>query len=47
MSAQYLGIFSGAYIGGQAAAFFGIRRVFFITSALLIANAFLYIKKHV
>ncbi|MCD2348285.1 multidrug efflux MFS transporter [Clostridium guangxiense] len=39
MSAGYLGAFGGAVLGGQIAAYFGIRYVFFITSALLIINA--------
>ncbi|MBX4271514.1 multidrug efflux MFS transporter [Clostridium estertheticum] len=39
MSAGYLGIFGGAVLGGQVAAYFGIRSVFFITSALLLINA--------
>ena len=39
MSAGYLGIFVGAILGGQVAAYFGIRYVFFITSALLFINA--------
>jgi MFS transporter, DHA1 family, multidrug resistance protein len=39
MSAGYLGIFGGALLGGQVAAWLGIRYVFFITSALLLMNA--------
>jgi MFS transporter, DHA1 family, multidrug resistance protein len=39
MSAGYLGVFGGAVLGGQVAAWFGIRYVFFITSALLLFNA--------
>ena len=39
MSAGYLGVFGGAVLGGQVAAYFGIRYVFFITSALLLINA--------
>ena len=39
MSAGYLGIFAGAVLGGQVAAYFGIRYVFFITSVLLFINA--------
>jgi MFS family permease len=39
MSAGYLGIFGGSVLGGQVAAYFGIRYVFFITSALLLINA--------
>jgi MFS transporter, DHA1 family, multidrug resistance protein len=39
MSAGYLGIFGGALLGGQVAAWLGIRYVFFITSALLLLNA--------
>lgn len=40
MSAQYLGVFGGSVLGGQIAAYFGIRYVFFITSTLLLINAF-------
>jgi MFS family permease len=39
MSAGYLGVFGGAVLGGQVAAWLGIRYVFFITSALLLLNA--------
>jgi DHA1 family multidrug resistance protein-like MFS transporter len=39
MSAGYLGVFGGAVLGGQIAAYLGIRYVFFITSGLLLANA--------
>ncbi|MBY3618370.1 multidrug efflux MFS transporter [Acinetobacter sp. CUI P1] len=39
MSAGYLGTFAGSVLGGQVAAWFGIRDVFFITSALLLINA--------
>ena len=39
MSAGYLGVFAGAVLGGQVAAYFGIRYVFFTTSALLFINA--------
>jgi len=39
MSAGYLGVFGGAVIGGQVAAYLGIRYVFFVTSALLLTNA--------
>lgn len=39
MSSGYLGAFGGAVLGGQVAAYFGIRSVFFITSALLLINA--------
>ncbi len=38
-SAQFLGAFGGAILGGQIAAFFGIHYVFFATSALLLLNA--------
>ncbi len=41
MSAGYLGVFGGAVLGGQVAALFGIRYVFFITGALLLINAIL------
>lgn len=44
MSAQYFGIFGGSLLGGQVAAFFGIRNVFFVTSALLLINAALIYK---
>lgn len=40
MSAGYLGGFGGSILGGQIAAYFGIRYVFFITGALLLINAF-------
>jgi len=39
MAAGYLGVFAGSVLGGQVAAAFGIRAVFFVTSALLLANA--------
>ncbi|WP_405174579.1 multidrug efflux MFS transporter [Paenibacillus sp. FSL H8-0261] len=39
MSAGYLGTFAGSVLGGQVAAWFGIRDVFFITSILLLINA--------
>jgi Arabinose efflux permease len=39
MSAGYLGVFGGAVLGGQVAAWLGIHYVFFITSALLLINA--------
>ncbi|MCM2536178.1 multidrug efflux MFS transporter [Neobacillus pocheonensis] len=39
MSAGYLGVFGGSILGGQVAAYLGIRYVFFITSALLLINA--------
>jgi MFS transporter, DHA1 family, multidrug resistance protein len=39
MSAGYLGTFAGSVLGGQVAAWFGIRDVFFITSVLLLINA--------
>ncbi len=38
VSAGYLGVFGGSIMGGQIAAFLGIRSVFFITSALLLFN---------
>lgn len=38
-SAQFLGAFGGAILGGQMSAFFGIDYVFFATSALLLVNA--------
>lgn len=39
MSAGYLGVFGGSVFGGQVAAYFGFRYVFFATSALLLINA--------
>ena len=39
MSAGYLGVFGGSVLGGQIAAILGMQYVFFITSALLLANA--------
>lgn len=39
MSAGYLGVFGGAVLGGQVAAWLGIRYVFFTTSVLLLLNA--------
>ncbi len=38
-SAQFLGTFSGSVLGGQTAAYLGIRAVFLVTSALLLLNA--------
>lgn len=38
-SAQFFGTLGGSLLGGQMAAAFGIRYVFFSTSALLLANA--------
>ncbi|MCL6593565.1 MAG: MFS transporter, partial [Alicyclobacillus sp.] len=38
-SAQYLGNIGGSLLGGQIAAAFGIRTVFFSTAALLLFNA--------
>ncbi|MCY9659309.1 multidrug efflux MFS transporter [Paenibacillus chondroitinus] len=39
MSAGYLGVFAGAILGGQVAAWFGSRYVFLVTGALLLINA--------
>jgi MFS family permease len=39
ISAGYLGVFGGSILGGQVAAYWGIRYVFFVTSALLLINA--------
>jgi MFS family permease len=39
MSAQYLGVFGGAVMGGQISAAFGIRNVLYVTSALMLINA--------
>jgi MFS transporter, DHA1 family, multidrug resistance protein len=38
VSAQYLGAFGGAVLGGQVAASLGIRYVFILTSVLLLGN---------
>ncbi|THF82268.1 multidrug efflux MFS transporter [Cohnella fermenti] len=38
-SAAYLGVFGGALLGGQLAAWLGVRSVFFTTGALLLLNA--------
>ncbi|MDD7794255.1 multidrug efflux MFS transporter [Clostridium sp. 'White wine YQ'] len=44
-AAGYLGAFAGAVLGGQIAAWFSFKYVFFITSALLFINAVLvYLK---
>jgi len=45
MSAQYFGISGGAFLGGQAAAMFGIRNVFFLTSAVLLLNSILFFRQ--
>ncbi|SFB56595.1 Major Facilitator Superfamily protein [Cohnella sp. OV330] len=39
MSAGYLGVFAGSVLGGQVAAWFGLRYVFGLTGALLLVNA--------
>ncbi len=39
MSAGYLGVFGGSVLGGQIAGILGMQYVFFVTSALLLANA--------
>lgn len=39
MAAGYLGVFGGSVLGGQVAAWFGVRHVFYVTSALLLINA--------
>ena len=39
ISAMYVGVFAGAVLGGQVAAHFGIRKVFFATAGLLLTNA--------
>ncbi|ASS64813.1 MULTISPECIES: multidrug efflux MFS transporter [unclassified Paenibacillus] len=39
MSAGYLGVFAGSVLGGQVAAWLGIRCVFLLTGALLLLNA--------
>ncbi|MDB5055636.1 MAG: major facilitator superfamily 1 [Bacilli bacterium] len=39
MSAGYLGVFGGAVLGGQVAAWFGVCYVFLITGVLLLMNA--------
>ena len=38
-SAQYLGVFAGATLGGQIASALGLRAVFLVTSALLVVAA--------
>ena len=38
-SAQFIGMFSGAFFGGQLAALIGIRSLFLLVAALLIVNA--------
>ncbi|MCR5440165.1 MAG: MFS transporter [Selenomonas sp.] len=38
-SAQFIGMFSGAFFGGQLAALIGIRSLFLLVAALLITNA--------
>ncbi len=40
LSAQNLGIFFGSILGGQVAAYCGIRSVFYVTSAFMLLNAF-------
>ena len=45
-AAQFLGSFFGAVLGGQVAAWFGMRDVFFITSGLLLLNA-LWVYRHI
>ena len=45
MSAFYLGTFGGSVFGGEIAAHFGIKYVFFITSSLLFLNAIWVYKK--
>lgn len=45
MGAFYFGTFSGSVLGGQIASRLGIRYVFFITSGLLVLNAFLVYNK--
>lgn len=44
-SAQFLGSFGGAVLGGQIAALYGIHYVFFFTSVLLLINALWVYKK--
>ncbi|MFB8374076.1 hypothetical protein ACWIE6_27665 [Paenibacillus taichungensis] len=39
LAAGYLGVFGGAVLGGQVAAWMGLRYVFLITSALILINA--------
>ena len=39
ISAGYLGCFGGSVMGGQIASAFGMRSVFYVTSALLLLNA--------
>lgn len=39
-SAQFIGMFTGAFLGGHLAAMFGIRQMFFIVAGLLLLDAF-------
>ncbi|MGL4453250.1 MAG: multidrug efflux MFS transporter [Sarcina sp.] len=39
MMFQYVGMFIGSFLGGQIAAFLGIKYIFFITAGLLLINA--------
>jgi MFS transporter, DHA1 family, multidrug resistance protein len=45
MAVGYLGVFGGSVLGGQVSAWFGIRYVFIMTSALLLINATLVYRK--
>ncbi|WP_026884157.1 multidrug efflux MFS transporter [Clostridium akagii] len=45
ISAFYLGTFAGSVLGGQIAAHFGMKAVFFTTSSLLLLNAVWVYKK--
>ncbi|MGL4990437.1 MAG: MFS transporter [Sarcina sp.] len=44
MTFQYVGMFIGSFVGGQVAAMFGIKYIFFITSILLLINGFIIYK---
>lgn len=43
-SCQFIGMFTGAFLGGHLAAFFGIRHMFFIVAFLLLFDALWYHK---
>lgn len=44
MTFQYVGMFLGSFVGGQVAALFGIKYIFFITAILLLINAVIIYK---
>lgn len=45
-SAQFIGMFTGAFLGGQLTAWIGFAHTFFLVGALLLINA-LWCKTHV